>query len=103
MYLAGLYHRAGRNETNELINVPDIIGMDIELDGINFTLLSGEIIDWQRGWILPMANCVVAWCGARQTESATVWKAAVLSHWINCRWWQCSSPSLRWMPHQTLC
>ncbi|STQ11567.1 Kojibiose phosphorylase [Enterobacter cloacae] len=48
MYLAGLYHRAGRNETNELINVPDIIGMDIELDGINFTLLSGEIIDWQR-------------------------------------------------------
>lgn len=48
MYLAGLYHRAGRNETNELINVPDIIGMDIELDGIHFTLLSGEIIDWQR-------------------------------------------------------
>lgn len=48
MYLAGLYHRAGRNETNELINVPDITGMDIELDGINFTLLSGEIIDWQR-------------------------------------------------------
>lgn len=42
MYLAGLYHRAGRNETNELINVPDIIGMDIELDGIHFTLLSGD-------------------------------------------------------------
>ncbi len=64
MYLAGLYHRAGRNETNELINVPDIIGMDIELNGINFTLLSGEIIDWQRE--LDFANGElrrrVVWC-----------------------------------------
>lgn len=48
MYLAGLYHRAGRNETNELVNLPDITGIDIELDGINFTLLSGEILDWHR-------------------------------------------------------
>ena len=48
MYLAGLYHRAGRNETTELINLPDIIGIDVELDGVNFTLLSGEILEWQR-------------------------------------------------------
>ena len=48
MYLAGLYHRAGRNETTELVNLPDIIGIDVELDGINFTLLSGEILEWQR-------------------------------------------------------
>jgi Trehalose and maltose hydrolases (possible phosphorylases) len=41
MYLAGLYHRAGRNETTELINLPDITGIEIELDGVNFTLLSG--------------------------------------------------------------
>lgn len=60
MYLAGLYHRAGRNETNELINVPDIIGMDIELDGIHFTLLSGRLLTGSGSWILPMANCVVA-------------------------------------------
>ena len=48
MYLAGLYHRAGPNETSELVNLPDITGIDIELDGENFTLLSGEILSWQR-------------------------------------------------------
>lgn len=48
MYLAGLYHRAGRHETNELVNLPDVIGMDIELDGVNFTLLTGELLSWQR-------------------------------------------------------
>ncbi len=48
MYLAGLYHRAGRNETNELVNLPDVIGFDIELDGKDFSLLSGEIMSWQR-------------------------------------------------------
>lgn len=48
MYLAGLYHRAGRNETTELVNLPDITGIDVELDGVNFTLLSGEILEWQR-------------------------------------------------------
>ena len=48
MYLAGLYHRAGRNETTELINLPDVTGVEVELDGVNFTLLSGEILEWQR-------------------------------------------------------
>ena len=48
MYLAGLYHRAGRNETTELINLPDRTGIEVELDGVNFTLLSGEILEWQR-------------------------------------------------------
>ncbi|MFZ3619269.1 glycoside hydrolase family 65 protein [Leclercia barmai] len=48
MYLAGLYHRAGRNETCELVNLPDITGIDVELDCENFTLLSGEILSWQR-------------------------------------------------------
>lgn len=48
MYLAGLYHRAGCNETNELVNLPDVVGIDIELDGENFTLLAGEILSWQR-------------------------------------------------------
>lgn len=33
MYLAGLYHQAGRNETTELINLPDITGIEVELDG----------------------------------------------------------------------
>lgn len=48
MYLAGLYHRAGRNETNELVNLPDILGIELHLDGENFTLVSGEILQWER-------------------------------------------------------
>ena len=48
MYLAGLYHRAGRNETNELVNLPDVTGIEIELDGVNFSLLAGEMRHWQR-------------------------------------------------------
>ncbi|MCI2291660.1 glycoside hydrolase family 65 protein [Enterobacter sp. I4] len=64
MYLAGLYHRAGRNETNELVNLPDITGIDIELDGINFTLLSGEILDWHRELAFASGELCrsVLWC-----------------------------------------
>lgn len=64
MYLAGLYHRAGRNETNELVNLPDITGIDIELDGINFTLLSGEILDWHRELAFASGELrrSVLWC-----------------------------------------
>lgn len=67
MYLAGLYHRAGRNETTELINLPDVTGVEVELDGVNFTLLSGEILEWQRRrWPLLLANCIVTLSGVRQ-------------------------------------
>ncbi|MDY1038944.1 glycoside hydrolase family 65 protein [Lelliottia sp. CFBP8978] len=48
MYLAGLYHRAGRHETTELVNLPDVTGIELQLDGENFTLLAGEILSWQR-------------------------------------------------------
>lgn len=48
MYLAGVYHRAGRDETNEIVNLPDVIGISLQLDGEPFTLLAGEILSWQR-------------------------------------------------------
>lgn len=48
MYLAGLYHSAGRGETNELVNLPDVVGIQLEVNGAPFTLLSGDIISWQR-------------------------------------------------------
>lgn len=48
MYLAGLYHRAGRGETNELVNLPDVVGVQLEVNGDPFTLLSGDILSWQR-------------------------------------------------------
>ncbi|ALB62891.1 Maltose phosphorylase / Trehalose phosphorylase [Cronobacter condimenti 1330] len=48
MFLAGLYHGAGEGETNELVNLPDLVGMDIELNGDIFSLLSGEILAYRR-------------------------------------------------------
>lgn len=44
MFFAGLYHRAGEGETTELVNLPDLVGMDIELNGEIFSLLGGEIL-----------------------------------------------------------
>ncbi|WP_330982095.1 MULTISPECIES: glycoside hydrolase family 65 protein [Enterobacterales] len=48
MYLAGLYHCAGRGETNELVNLPDILAVQLEVNGEPFTLLSGQLEHWQR-------------------------------------------------------
>ncbi|NHV89104.1 glycoside hydrolase family 65 protein [Cronobacter dublinensis] len=48
MYLAGLYHRAGEGETTELVNLPDLVGLEIELNGELFSLLSGEILGYHR-------------------------------------------------------
>lgn len=38
MYLAGLYHRAGKGEINELVNLPDILGMEIAINGEVFVI-----------------------------------------------------------------
>jgi hypothetical glycosyl hydrolase len=35
-------------ETTELVNLPDVVQMRIELDGEIFTLLSGQVIEYQR-------------------------------------------------------
>lgn len=48
MYLAGVYHRAGRNETKELVNLPDVMGIELQLDGEHFSLLAGELLCWER-------------------------------------------------------
>lgn len=48
MYLAGLYHRAGKDEINELVNLPDVVAVDVTLNGAVFSLQSGEVTDWRR-------------------------------------------------------
>lgn len=48
MYMAGLYHRAGQGETTELINLPDVQHMHIELDGEIFSLLAGRVETYHR-------------------------------------------------------
>lgn len=48
MVVAGFYHRANATEVTELVNLPDITGMRIELDGESLSLLSGELQSYQR-------------------------------------------------------
>lgn len=48
MFVAGFYHRANATEVTELVNLPDITGMRIELDGESFSLLSGTLMSYQR-------------------------------------------------------
>ena len=48
MYMAGFYHRSSPGETMELVNLPDILQMRIELDGEIFTLISGSTLEYQR-------------------------------------------------------
>lgn len=38
MYLAGLYYRAGKGEINELVNLFDVVGMEIVINGEVFSL-----------------------------------------------------------------
>ena len=49
MYVAGVYNKATANEPSELVNLPDITGIAIEIDGQPFSLLDGEVLSYERG------------------------------------------------------
>ncbi|SFC66482.1 hypothetical glycosyl hydrolase [Bacillus sp. OV322] len=48
MYVAGIYNKGSENEPSDLVNLPDIAGMSLELDGEIFSLSSGEILTYTR-------------------------------------------------------
>ncbi|MEH6943095.1 glycoside hydrolase family 65 protein [Bacillus sp. JJ722] len=48
MYVAGIYNKFHVNDTSDLVNLPDMIGMQIMIDGEYFSLLDGEILDYKR-------------------------------------------------------
>lgn len=82
MYLAGLYHRAGKGEINELVNLPDVVGMEIAINGEVFSL-SREA--WQRDLTLPVENYAVALSGVPATAQVTPSPAVALFRQTNCR------------------
>lgn len=86
MYLAGLYHRAGKGEINELVNLPDVVGMEIAINGEIFSL-SREA--WQRELNFASGELRrnVVWLPA--TALVTPSPAVALFRQTNCR-------SLRW-------
>ena len=48
MYVAGIYNKTSENEPSDLVNLPDLLGMKIEIDGEIFSMLSGEILSFER-------------------------------------------------------
>lgn len=48
MYVAGIYNKATVNETSELVNLPDLLGMKIEIDGEIFSMVNGKIHSYER-------------------------------------------------------
>ena len=49
MYVAGVYNKATANEPSELVNLPDITGIAIVIDGQPFSLLDCEVLSYERG------------------------------------------------------
>ncbi|STI86399.1 glycosyl hydrolase [Escherichia coli] len=82
MYLAGLYHRAGKGEINELVNLPDILGMEIAINGEVFSLSAkpGSV-----NLTLPVENYAVALSGVPATAQVTPSPAVALFRQTNCR------------------
>lgn len=48
LYIAGIYNKATVNETSELVNLPDLSGFKIEINGDVFSLLNGKIQSYNR-------------------------------------------------------
>lgn len=48
MFVAGTFNKASRDEVTELPNVPDVVNMEITIDGERFAMNCGEILDYSR-------------------------------------------------------
>ena len=97
MYLAGLYHRAGKGEINELVNLPDILGMEIAINGEVFSLsreawqreldfASGELrrsVVWRTSNGTGYTSPAVALF--RQTNCRSLCWKSLLRHWTPTR------------------
>lgn len=86
MYLAGLYHRAGKGEINELVNLPDVVGMEIAIM-VRFSRYPAK--HGSVSLTLPVANYAATLSGVPATAQVTPSPAVALFRQTNCR-------SLRW-------
>lgn len=82
MYLAGLYHRAGKNDINELVNLPDVIGMEITLNGELFALSAKR---GSASLTSPVENYVAMSSGLQPAAHVMPLPAVALFRQNNCR------------------
>jgi len=48
MFVAGIYNKFSSSDVTEIVNLPDLVGMKIEIDGEIFTLQAGEVVGYER-------------------------------------------------------
>ncbi|WP_408011210.1 glycoside hydrolase family 65 protein [Pseudalkalibacillus sp. A8] len=48
MYIAGIYNKMTPNESSDLVNLPDLVGIRIEIDGSIFSLQNEGILSYKR-------------------------------------------------------
>lgn len=82
MYLTGLYHRAGKGEINELVNLPDVVGMEI---AIMVRLSRYPAKHGSVSLTLPVANYVAMSSGLQPAAHVMPLPAVALFRQNNCR------------------
>lgn len=97
MYLAGLYHRAGKGEINELVNLPDVVGVEISLNGEIFRSPAALSKAGNVNWILPVGNYAACLPGVRLAGRVLPLRAGDLSRHKNCRCLLWKLSSCHWM------
>ncbi|MES9681888.1 glycosyl hydrolase family 65 [Bacillus sp. AFS001701] len=48
MYVAGIYNKFTPNDITELVNLPDLVGIKIEINNEIFSVLTGEVLSYDR-------------------------------------------------------
>lgn len=48
MYVAGIYNKMFEDEPDEIVNLPDLTGIKIDINGDRFSLMKGRIISYKR-------------------------------------------------------
>jgi hypothetical glycosyl hydrolase len=82
MYVAGIYNKATANETSDLVNLPDILAMRIEIDGEIFSLLDGEVLSYERKFNLATGELVreILWKNKNGARFHFVFRRFVAKH-----------------------
>jgi hypothetical glycosyl hydrolase len=82
MYVAGIYNKATANETSDLVNLPDILAMRIEIDGEIFSLLDGEVLSYERKLNLATGELVreILWKNKNGARFHFVFRRFVAKH-----------------------
>ena len=82
MYVAGGYNKATANEPSELVNLPDITGIVIEIDGQPFSLLDGEVLSYERSLQFETGELrrEVVWKSKTGARYQILWQRFVAKH-----------------------